>query len=155
MQHAYLREWAEGVRAGRPDVVRGKLLEMRKTVTRLRSVLPVDVERLEQDDILRWGIKHGLHIAAEALVDAGNHIPAGEFHENPGEYREIAPRLAARGVLTAATVARLDSLAGFRNVLVYDYMRIDVPRLHAGLDRLDDLNAFVADVEHWLATSGR
>lgn len=139
----------------RPDVVRAKLLDLRKTIARLRSVLPLTIDLLETDDVLRWGIEHGLHIAAEALFDAGNHILAGEFHENPGEYREIAPRLAARGVLSTATAARLESLAGFRNVLVHDYATIDVHRLHAGLGRLDDLEAFVADVEQWLSKSGR
>lgn len=42
-----------------------------------------------------------------------------------------------------------------RNVLVHDYATVDVHRVHAGLARLDDFEAFVADVESWLARSGR
>ena len=45
---------------------------------------------------------------------------------------------------------RLESLAGFRNVLVYDYAEIDLRRVHARLDRLEDFDAFVSDVEEWL-----
>jgi len=85
------------------------------------------------------------------LFDTGNHILAAEFQEVPDEYREIPPRLAARGVISAATAARLDSLSGFRHVLVHDYASVDVRRVHAGLARLDDFEAFVADVESWLA----
>jgi uncharacterized protein YutE (UPF0331/DUF86 family) len=59
-------------------------------------------------------------------------------------------RLLARGVITQATAARLKGLAGFRNVLVHDYAEIDLRRLHAGLGRLGDLDAFVADVMGWL-----
>jgi uncharacterized protein YutE (UPF0331/DUF86 family) len=52
-------------------------------------------------------------------------------------------------VITAATAARLESLAGFRNLLVHDHATVDVRRVHAGLARLDDFEAFVADVESW------
>ena len=134
-----------------PEVVRSKLLDIGEAVSRLRSWLPITTERLEQDGMLRWAVEHGLHIAAEAVFAAGNHILAGDFQEAANEYREIPPRLVARGVLASSTAKRLDSLAGFRNVLVHDYAKVDVRRVHAGLARLDDFEAFVADVEMWLA----
>jgi uncharacterized protein YutE (UPF0331/DUF86 family) len=135
----------------RPEVVRSKLLAIAEAVSRLASWLPIPVERLEHDVMLRWAVEHGLHIAAEALFDAGTNILAGEFHERPDEYREIPLRLFARRVISDATAKRLESLAGFRNVLVHDYAVVDIRRLHAGLERLDDFEAFVADVEDWLS----
>ena len=56
-----------------------------------------------------------------------------------------------RDILSDATVARLEGLAGFRNVLVHEYAAVDLRRVHAGLDRLDDFDAFIADVDTWLA----
>ena len=134
----------------RADVVRRKLLDVTETVSRLRSWLPISVDRLEQDYMLRWAVERGLHIAAEALFDTGNHILSGAFQEVCDEYREIPARLTSRGVISTATAARLGSLAGFRNVLVHDYATLDLRRVHAGLARLDDFEAFVADVESWL-----
>lgn len=139
----------------RPDVVRKKLLDIGETVGHLRSWFPITVERLDRDVMLRWAVQHGLHLAAESLFDAGNHILAAEFQEAPDEYREIPPRLVSRGVISATTAARLESLSGFRNVLVHDYAAVDVLRVHAGLGRLDDFEAFVADVELWLGRGER
>ena len=139
----------------RAEVVRKKLLDIGEAVGRLRSWLPVTIERLERDLMLQWAVEHGLHIAAEALFDAGGHVLAGEFQESVDEYREIPARLRARGVLSDTTVTRLDGLAGFRNVLVHEYADVDLRRVHAGLDRLDDFDAFVADVDGWLARTGR
>jgi uncharacterized protein YutE (UPF0331/DUF86 family) len=110
---------------------------------------------MEQDVMLRWAVERGLHLAAEALFDTGNHILAGEFQESADEYREIPPRLAPRGVISVETGKRLESLAGFRNVLVHDYADVDLQRVHARLGRLDDFEAFIADVEGWLSRSGR
>ncbi len=139
----------------RPEVVRAKLLQISEAVGRLRAWLPVTAERLERDIMLRWAVEHGLHLAAEALFDTGNHILAGEFQEAADEYRDIPVRLGTREIISPGTVRRLESLAGFRNLLVHEYAAVDVRRLAAGLERLDDLEAFVADVEGWLARSGR
>ena len=138
----------------RPDVVRRKLLDIGETISHLRSLLPITIERLERDVTLRCAVEHGLHLGAESLFDAGNHILSAEFQEVADEYREIPPRLVVRGVIASATAARLESLAGFRNVLVHDYATVDVRRVHAGLARLDDFEAFVVDVELWLARLG-
>ena len=121
----------------RAEIVRRKLLDIGEAVGRLRSWLPVTVDSLEQDLMLQWAVTHGLHIAAESLFDAGGHILAGEFQEAVDEYREIPPRLLARGVISLETAKRLES-------------HIDLRRLHTGLRHLDDLEAFVADVENWL-----
>ena len=53
-------------------------------------------------------------------------------------------------MISLETAKRLESLAGFRNVLVHEYADIDLRRLQTGLRRLDDLEAFVADVDNWL-----
>jgi uncharacterized protein YutE (UPF0331/DUF86 family) len=52
----------------------------------------------------------------------------------------------------AATGDRLKGLAGFRSVLVHDYAEVDLDRVLAGLDRLSDFDAFVADVAAFLAS---
>jgi uncharacterized protein YutE (UPF0331/DUF86 family) len=139
----------------RAEVVRAKLLDLGETVGRLRAWLPVTLERLQRDLMLQWAVEHGLHLAAEALFDLGSHVLAAEFRESVDEYREIPARLAARGVLSDVMVRRLEGLAGFRNVLVHEYADVDLRRVHAGLDRLDDFDAFIAEVEGWLARLGR
>ena len=133
----------------RAEVVWRKLQAVREAVERLRAQLPITVERLAQDGILEWAVERGLQVAAEALFDAGNHILAGEFSEAADEYARIPERLAAHGVIAPATAGRLRSLSGFRNLLVHDYAVVDRARLVAGLGRLEDFNAFVADVEAW------
>jgi uncharacterized protein YutE (UPF0331/DUF86 family) len=137
-----------------PDVVRRKLLEIGEATAHLRAWSPVTIERLETDQQLRWAVERGLQVAAEALFDAGTHILAAEFQEAVDEYRQIPKPLLARRVLSSATVERLKGLAGFRNVLVHDYTDVDLDRLVAGLERLGDFDAFVADVERWLEGCG-
>lgn len=132
------------------EVLRRKLLDIEQAVARLRAWFPITVEGLEQNLMLQWAVERGLQVAAESLFDAGNHLLAGEFRETVDEYRAIPPRLAAHGVIGQDTARRLIGLAGFRNLLVHDYAEVDLRKVHAVLGRLDDLEAFVGDVERWL-----
>ena len=138
----------------RPDVIRRKLLDITTAVAHLRGWLPVTRERLERDQQLRWAVERGLHVAAEGLFDTGAYILTSEFQEAVDEYAQIAVALQARGVLRDATAKRLKGLAGFRNILVHEYARIDLDRIVVGLERLDDLSAFVEDIEAWLTGAG-
>jgi hypothetical protein len=52
------------------------LLDITETVGRLRNWHPIGLARLQEDIMLRWAVEHGLHLAAEALFDAGNHVLA-------------------------------------------------------------------------------
>jgi uncharacterized protein YutE (UPF0331/DUF86 family) len=133
-----------------PDVVRRKLLEIAEATGHLRSWLPITIDRLETNQQLRWAVERGLQVAAEALFDVGAHLLAAEFREVVDEYRQIPRRLLARGVLSQSVAERLKGLAGFRNVLVHEYADVDVRRVHAGLERLGDFDAFIEDVERWL-----
>ncbi len=89
----------------RADVVRKKLLQIDQASGRIRSWLPISVDRLERDLQLQWAIERGLQIAAEALFDTGNHILASAFQESVDEYRDIPKRLAARGVLNSLGIS--------------------------------------------------
>lgn len=136
----------------RAELIRRKLATIRQTVAELRARCPITAERLAADRLLEWAVERGMQIAAEALFDTGNHILSGEFADAADEYGLIPTRLAGHGVISTVTAGRLRSLSGFRNVLVHDYADVDLEKLVQGLDRLDDFDAFVADVETWLAS---
>jgi uncharacterized protein YutE (UPF0331/DUF86 family) len=134
----------------RVDVVQRKLASIREAVEQLRAQGGVTTERLGRDIMLRWAVERGLQVAAEAVFDTGNHILAGEFSDPADEYARIAERMSAHDVISRETATRLQGLSGFRNILVHEYAQVDLGRLVEALARLDDLNAFVADVEGWL-----
>lgn len=64
---------------------------------------------------------------------------------SPPTYAEAFSRLAEAGVLPEDLAARLARAAGFRNLLVHGYERLDLRRVHAiARDGPADLRAFLA-----------
>ncbi|MCS6952496.1 MAG: DUF86 domain-containing protein [Bryobacteraceae bacterium] len=92
-----------------------------------------------------------LHLAIECIFDVGAHIIASLGLERPNRYADILPCLARAGVIGEGTASRLDSLAGFRNVLVHDYVRLDRNRVYEfARNRLDELRGFAREVAEFL-----
>jgi uncharacterized protein YutE (UPF0331/DUF86 family) len=121
-------------------------------VTRLTHLGNVirDLERLralprlarETDAIANLALERALQIAAEAIFDIGHHILAGRGLSVPATYREVLPAIARAGVIDTTLLGRLEGLAGLRNILVHDYVAVEMPRLWQLLDeRHEDLRA--------------
>jgi uncharacterized protein YutE (UPF0331/DUF86 family) len=54
-------------------------------------------------------------------------------------------------VLDADFARRLAPLAGFRNVLIHEYVGIDWDKVYQNLQIIDDLHLFSERIRHWLS----
>ena len=84
-----------------------------------------------------------LHLAVEASIDLANHWIADQGLRTPDSNRDSFTVLEEAGELDATLAERLRGWAGFRNVLVHDYITIDHRIAYAAIrNELDDLVRF-------------
>jgi uncharacterized protein YutE (UPF0331/DUF86 family) len=107
-----------------------------------RSVLRADVDRLA-------ALKYVFVTAIEGCLDVAQHLCASEGWGPPSNNPDALRLLAGHGVLESELAERLARAVGFRNVLVHGYAEVDDDRVVAQLDRVGDLEAFVAAVSEW------
>jgi uncharacterized protein YutE (UPF0331/DUF86 family) len=90
--------------------------------------LATTLSRADFDGALgtQWMVEHGLQLAIECVLDIGSHLVAGEQLGSPQSYREVIELLGQRGILPQEFVARVRGMPGFRNILVHDYLAVDV-----------------------------
>ena len=119
----------------RVEALRERLAKLEEVVSRLREVGAVTRDDFLHDYRRQWLAERGLELAAQAVLDIGNHILAGEFGESATEYEGIVTGLATRGVLSSALGKQLQGLGGFRNILVHGYLGIDPEKVYAALRR--------------------
>lgn len=118
-----------------------------------------ELARLEEGVFVADPRNHGaaerfLHLAIECVFDIGTHCVAALGLKRPERYSDILPTLADASVVSRATEAELESLAGFRNRLVHDYFRLERTRVHLFIrTRLDGFRHFAADVARRLDSS--
>ncbi len=92
-----------------------------------------------------------MEVAAQACLDIANRIIAIEQLEKPQDYYEAILRLGEAEVLPKELAEKLAPLAGFRNILVHEYLDVDWDEVYANLQELGDLYRFMEHVKAWLS----
>ena len=93
----------------------------------------VSLEDLKKDRDKRNMVLHAMLVAIQAAIDAASHIIAENRLRKPSSYREGFEVLAEGALLPKDMAQELADLAGFRNVLVHIYWRLNLDEVHAVL----------------------
>jgi uncharacterized protein YutE (UPF0331/DUF86 family) len=126
-----------------PDLLAKQLAFIETMVADLRRHARPD--SIETDIREERFVAHTLQMAAQAALDVASHIVSDERLGEPHTNRELFVMLERNGWLLHSTAARMQEVAGFRNLVVHGYAKVDVRILKdIVLNRLDDWLAFVA-----------
>lgn len=131
-------------------------------VARLLARVGADVESLRQlaarppegvlgDDLAMAAMKYRFVTAIEGCARVAHHLSVSEGWAAPDANAEAFRELGRRGVLGEDVAEALARAAGFRNVLVHQYVEVEDARVVSQLGRLDDLDRFVTDVADWVS----
>jgi len=108
------------------NVVAARLKRLQQYLQTLREVQKFDLQRFKNDPFIHGTAERNLHLAIECLLDIGNHIIADRGYHKPDTYAEIIEVLAKEGVVPQGLCQNMAGMAAFRNVLVHDYVNLDL-----------------------------
>jgi uncharacterized protein YutE (UPF0331/DUF86 family) len=133
------------------DVIARRLLALNECLTELQRPEAADAAALARDQVLRAAVERWLQVAIEACIDIATHVVAVEGWTPAGSAREAFLVLASHGKIPLELAQRLGSAAGMRNVLVHEYVAVDLGRIaYAVQHDLADLRQLAALVELWM-----
>ena len=122
-----------------------RLAELHRHLDHLAAIRPrvVGREALERDLSLRNDVLFSLLAICQLVIDIAGELSArrgDRFEDYLGAVRNLAldPRF------TPDLVRSLERLPGFRNVLVHEYIALDLDRVIEALDGLDPIARFAA-----------
>jgi uncharacterized protein YutE (UPF0331/DUF86 family) len=121
-----------------------RLSELRRHVDHLRDIRPrvASRETLERDLSLHNDVLFSLLTVCQLVIDI-----AGELCARRGvrfeDYTEAVRQLEADPRFPPALVRELERLPGFRNVLIHEYVNLDMDRAVEALDRLEPVEDFL------------
>lgn len=121
-----------------------RLAELRRHLDHLRTLRPrVDGPlALERDLSLHNDVLFSLLTVSQLVIDIAGELSArhGDRFE---DYTEAIRNLARDPRFPGDLVRRLEPIPGFRNVLVHEYVALDMSRVIEALDGLEPLEQFV------------
>lgn len=120
-----------------------RLAELRRHLDHLQTLQPrvVDRHALERDLSLHNDVLFSLLMVAQLVIDIAGELSArrGDRFE---DYTEAVRNLARDQRFPAELVIELERLPGFRNVVIHEYVALD-------LDRVVDAIAHLAPIEQF------
>lgn len=108
-------------------------------------------DEFDADPYLRDIVERNLEVAAQCVIDICNRIVALEGARKPADYHEAILIAGEVGAIPVAFAKRLAPIAGFRNVLVHDYVGVDWDLVCRQLQETDDLISFADYIRQWMA----
>ena len=133
-------------------VVQARMAKIREYVALLRRIRrQADEEHFIKDPLIYGNAERYLQLAIQAVLDVSHHIVGDMRMSLPADNKELFDLLASHKVLPRPLSKRLVSMAGFRNVLVHEYLEIDRRRVYRALGAdLRDFERFVEAVSKLL-----
>ena len=131
----------------------------RERVARLLDRVAADLQKLarygqsRQDPVdERWldAVKYTFVTAIEGCGRVAHHLVVSQGWPIAESNADAIRELAVQGVVPGPVAEPVATAVGLRNVLVHQYAEVDDDRVVAALDRLSDLERFVAEVADWL-----
>lgn len=127
-----------------------RLDELSERLARLEPLRDRPRQDFEQDPYLRDIVERNLEISAQSCIDICHRIIALDNARKPANYYEAILIMGELGVLPIDFSKHLAPIAGFRNILVHEYVSVDWDLVYENLRRLDDLVRFKELVILWL-----
>lgn len=117
----------------------------------LKGFGKVTAEELKKDVIKRGAVERYLQLSAEVVLDVAGQLIAEFRFRTPEDYKESILILGEKGVLPKNFAKSFAEIAGFRNILVHDYLKIDYKKVADNLNkRLGDFEKFSQAVAKYL-----
>ena len=127
-----------------------RLDELSERLARLTPFKDKTRQAFDDDPYLCDIVERNLEVAVQACIDICHRIISLENARKPTDYYESFLIMGEIGVLPVDFSQRLAPMAGFRNILVHEYVNIDWDIVYENLQRLDDLDRFGMHVRSWL-----
>jgi uncharacterized protein YutE (UPF0331/DUF86 family) len=121
-----------------------RLAELRRHVDHLRELRPrvSDRQALERDLSLHNDVLFSLLMVAQLVIDI-----AGELSSRRGDrfedYTQAVRNLGRDSAFPPGLVTELERVPGFRNVVIREYVALDLDRVVDALGRLDAIDRFI------------
>jgi uncharacterized protein YutE (UPF0331/DUF86 family) len=124
-----------------------RLLELRRHLDHLRERRPAVTGRhaLERDLSLRNDVLFSLLTVCQLVIDVAGELSArrGDRFE---DYTQAVRNLSRDHRFSPDLVRELERLPGFRNVLIHEYVALDLDRVIQALDHLEPVEQFLGIV---------
>lgn len=132
-------------------IIQKRLQKLEGYIKALREYQNVTIDEFKKNLSLHLAVERLFELAIESVLDIGNHIISACSFRPPENYRDIINILGEERVIPAEFANSFAPIASFRNVLVHEYVDLDLDIVYKYLqERLDEFTKFAKYIVDYL-----
>lgn len=124
------------------DIVK-RIERIEEALRRLEEIRRLSVDQFLNDWKSQDAALHNLQIAIEVCLDIGNYIIGLIGSKSPDTYVQIVEILGEEKVLPKDFLETAKNMAKFRNIIVHEYLYLDLNKVYSFLLKIDDIRRFL------------
>lgn len=129
------------------DKIYLRIEALKKYVAIISKFKVITLEELERDDIKRGAVERYIQLAIESCIDIAELIISDQRLPTPETAKRAIEILGEQGILDQKFAKSFSKAAGFRNILIHEYVMIDYKQLLANLkNNLTDFERFIKEI---------
>jgi uncharacterized protein YutE (UPF0331/DUF86 family) len=132
------------------DGIEKRLDELNERLARLEPLKSKTRADFDQDVYLRDIAERNLEVAIQCCIDICHRIISLENARKPNDYYEAFLIMSELGVISPAFARKIAPMAGFRNILIHEYLALDWDEVYQNLQRISDLEQFAKMIRDWM-----
>lgn len=105
------------------------------------------IEGIRSDKPQEWALRYGLLETIQIVIDISCHLATKYNLGNPDSYAECIELLKKYKYIDGSLSETLTGMVGLRNILVHEYISIDIEKLYSLLDKTGDFKEFIAKIK--------
>lgn len=109
------------------------------------------IERLKEDKIFRGAVERYFQLAVECVIDIGEILISNLKLRKPEDGRDVIDILGEKEIIPDEFAYKFGPITGFRNILVHNYVKIDLELVYKFLkENLKDFDQFAKYISQYL-----
>ena len=116
-----------------------------KTLKKRFSISDIKENKLDE-----WPLRYGIFESIQIIIDISCHISSKYNLGSAKTYVECIENLQKQNYLNKKLSKNLISATGLRNLLIHEYVKIDIEQLYDFLNFTDDFSQFIKDIKEYI-----
>lgn len=125
-----------------PEIINARLREMEENLALLDEIKSTSFERFQDEPKIFKLALYCLQVSIQCLLDICHHIIVDNDWPKPQNNTEAIEIITRHNILPEEFSKKIMSMAGLRNILVHEYIKIDLKRIFKYIQQIQDFRQF-------------
>ncbi len=136
-----------------PEIINERLREIDKNIALLEELKAIPFNKFLNDLKTVKCAERCLEISIQCILDISHHIVVENDWPRPKNNKEIILMLGQKGVIPVDFARHILPMAGLRNILIHEYIKVDPKQIYQHLQKLRDFRKFQKHIVIYLKSA--